>query len=247
MKSIFNLLEELINSDSDSEFNFYQSNTYAFYIVHYDKLVDRKDNLLEQFRANHINNFTFITDYRRDNLLTEDLQLFDQNSLSLGSIAITLSHLLCYYRLIMSQDAFCVIIEDDVIFDHHFKNKLDHYIHQLPDDWDMCFLGDGCGFHIPADRIRNSTNIYLKENDPVYVEGRIVCHGSTRCVDSYLISRKCAYTILSNLLTIEQIHENIDHWLNDIIRKFDFKVYWAEPTIVTQGSQSGKFQTWSWI
>ena len=40
MKSIFNLLEDLINSNSDSEFNFYQSNTYAFYIVHYDKLVD---------------------------------------------------------------------------------------------------------------------------------------------------------------------------------------------------------------
>jgi hypothetical protein len=38
----------------------------------------------------------------------------------------------------------------------------------------------------------------------------------------------------------EKISEvGIDWWLNGAARDCKFKVYWAEPTIVTQGSQTG--------
>ena len=33
----------------------------------------------------------------------------------------------------------------------------------------------------------------------------------------------------------------VDWWLNDVARDLSLKVYWAEPTIVTQGSQIGLF------
>jgi len=35
----------------------------------------------------------------------------------------------------------------------------------------------------------------------------------------------------------------IDWWLNVAARYNNFKVYWAEPTIVTQGTQNGTFKT----
>jgi hypothetical protein len=34
-----------------------------------------------------------------------------------------------------------------------------------------------------------------------------------------------------------------DFWLNIAARDNNLEVYWAEPTIVTQGSQTGLFQT----
>jgi hypothetical protein len=40
-----------------------------------------------------------------------------------------------------------------------------------------------------------------------------------------------------------KINLPIDWWLNVASRDNDFKVYWAEPTIVTQGSQNGLFKT----
>ena len=35
----------------------------------------------------------------------------------------------------------------------------------------------------------------------------------------------------------------IDFWLNYVIRLIPLNVYWVEPTIVTQGSQNGKFSS----
>lgn len=48
-----------------------------------------------------------------------------------------------------------LIFEDDCIFDDEFNQKFLHYIEQVPDDWDMLFLG-GRHFEEP---IRISENI----------------------------------------------------------------------------------------
>ena len=219
------------------------NNNFLIYIVHYDILVDRKINLIKQFNENNIseNKYIFITNYKRDNISLTDLQLFENNSVSPGSIAITLSHLSCYSRLVSNNDKYCLIFEDDVIFNNNFNEKLNNYISQLPEDFDMCFIGDGCNLHIPTYIIKNSnTNIFLKDNEPSLWGG----DGATRCTDSYLISNKCADKILSYISTMDKkINKNIDWWLNDIIRLLNFKVYWTEPTIVTQGTQNGLYTT----
>lgn len=35
----------------------------------------------------------------------------------------------------------------------------------------------------------------------------------------------------------------VDWWLNQAIRELGLDVYWAEPTFVTQGTQSGLYDT----
>ena len=54
-------------------------------------------------------------------------------------------------------------------------------------------------------------------------------------------------TLLSNQLGLNNLKSKInlpiDWWLNESSRDNNFKVYWAEPTIVTQGTQNGLFQT----
>jgi GR25 family glycosyltransferase involved in LPS biosynthesis len=237
--SIISLIKTLPKNFKELTIN--NDNSFKFYIVHYDILIDRKQNLLKQFNENQIiNEIYFVTDYKRDNICYDDIKLFNLNYISIGSCAITLSHLLCYYKLVKSNDNFCLIFEDDVIFNNKFNETLLHYISQLPEDWDMFLIGDGCNLHIPQDIINNkNTNVFLKDNYPSTWGG----NGATRCTDSYLISKKCAHKILLNLNENEKICQNIDWWLNGIIRSLKLIVYWAEPTIVTQGTQNGIYKT----
>ena len=34
-----------------------------------------------------------------------------------------------------------------------------------------------------------------------------------------------------------------DWWLNKVIRDLKLEIYWMEPTIVTQGTQTGKYKS----
>ncbi len=243
-KSIKEIIKEIDNEiDLAKNINILEKN-YMIYIVHYYKLFERKNNLIEQFKANNINSeqYEFLIEYKRDNIIEKDMSMFDLNKVSIGSVAITLSHILAYIKLIQSKKDFCLVFEDDVIFDNNFKNNLDNYINQLPDDWEMLFIGDGCNLHIDSNIINNSDkNIFLKSHYEPIIYGNA---GATRCVDSYLINRKCASKILKEIINLNsKIDLNIDLWLNIILRKLDIKVYWAEPTIVTQGTQNGKYNT----
>jgi hypothetical protein len=62
--------------------------------------------------------------------------------------------------------------------------------------------------------------------------------GCGRCTDSYLVSKKCAIKLCKY---INNITYKINWWLNRAARDINFKVYWAEPTITTQGSENGFF------
>ena len=104
----------------------------------------------------------------------------------------------------------------------------------------MLFIGDGCGSHIPKNRLKKDQFIYLKDNLPSTNGGL----GATRCLDSYLITKKCAQKIVEKLkLPNYTILCPADHWLNHVIRNNNFDVYWCEPTIVTQGSEKNVFSS----
>jgi hypothetical protein len=94
----------------------------------------------------------------------------------------------------------------------------------------MLFIGDGAKLHIDKKTMVNDQFIY---------ENKL-----TRCLDSYLISKKCCKIILEKLnLPNYTILCPVDHWLNHVIRNNNFNVLWAEPTIVTQGSEKGIFKS----
>lgn len=217
---------------------------YNIYIVHYDKLFERKKELIEQFKINEIdeNKYEFITEYKRENLLQEDLNIFDIKKLRAGTIAITLTHLLAYVKLIVSDKGICLILEDDVILDFKFKIKLEKYLRELPQNWDILFIGDGCNLHIQKEVIEKNPNkhIFLKCNEPTDWGG----NGATRCTDSYIINKRAAVKIIEYVKKLNSpIYLPVDWWLNEVIRDLNLIVYWAEPTIVTQGTQNGKYKT----
>jgi glycosyl transferase family 25 len=207
------------------------------FIVHYDKLIKRKEFIIKQLNKYNFD-FEFITNHGKENLTLHERNMF--RNISDGEISVALHHIECYKRIVHENIDYTLILEDDVILCNNFREILERYIKDLPSDWDMLFIGDGCGLHIDKNLLIQEKHIYKKEN----VNNGKTYEGATRCLDSYLISNKCAKIITEKLkLPNYTILVPVDLWMNCVIRNNNFNIYWAEPTIVTQGSENGFYKS----
>jgi hypothetical protein len=205
-------------------------------IVHYTPLVERKKFIEDQMIKYGLN-YNFITNFDREELVANELDKFNTSKLKMSEISLFLKQI----EGIKSVQNIGLILEDDVIFCDNFRNILNNYIKQLPEDWDFVFLGNGCNLHIPkpiTDLDRN-INIFIKSNFPTSWGG----NGSTRCADSYLVNSRTIKILLKDFTDEKKINQPYDHWLNKIILKNNFIVYWVEPTIVSQGSECDFFKS----
>jgi len=66
------------------------------------------------------------------------------------------------YKLISEKYEKALILEDDVILNDNFIENLNNYMTQLPENFDMLFIGDGCNLHIEKDKLIPNKNIYEK-------------------------------------------------------------------------------------
>lgn len=205
------------------------------FVIHYKKLINRKLFILEQFKKYNISDYEFI-EIDRDEIYNHNISMFQENYNN-SQIAISLSHFYAYKQISDKYDN-GLIFEDDVILNDNFTDILNKYFTQLPKDYDMLFIGDGCKLHIENHKLISNQNIYEKCLNPTSWGG----NGASRCTDSYIISKKCANKLCEYINSLEyKIKLPIDWWLNVAARDNIFKVYWAEPTIVTQGTQNGLF------
>ena len=207
------------------------------FVIHYKKLVDRKHHILEQFKKHGIDDYEFI-EIDRDELADHDMSIFEE-TYSKSQIAISLSHFYAY-KQINDKYENGLIFEDDIILSDDFTNILGKYMSHTPEDYDMIFIGDGCNLHIQKEKLISGQFIYEKCLYPTSWGG----NGATRCTDSYIVNKKCAKVLCEYINKLSyKINLPIDWWLNVASRDNNFKVYWSEPTIVTQGTQNGLFTT----
>ena len=154
-------------------------------------------------------------------------------------MSMSLKHFYAYKEISDKYDN-GLILEDDAILINNFTDILNKYMEQLPKNYDMLFIGDGCNLHIEKNKLIPNQNIYEKCLYPTRWGG----NGASRCSDSYIISKICANKLCKYINNLNyKIELPIDWWINVAARDNNFKVYWAEPTIVTQGTQNGLFQT----
>lgn len=215
------------------------TNTFMYsmkvFVIHYKKLTDRKQAILQQFQKHKITDFEFV-EIDRDELQSQDLSLFEHDY-SKQQMAITLSHMYAYKQIAAKYDR-ALILEDDAILSDNFTESLHLYCSQLPSTYDMLFIGDGCGFHIPTADLLPKKHVYEKGLYPTSWGG----NGATRCTDSYVVSKQGAVKLCVYMRKLQyKIHLPIDWWLNTAARDTHLNVYWAEPTIVTQGTETGVY------
>jgi GR25 family glycosyltransferase involved in LPS biosynthesis len=207
------------------------------FVIHYNKLIERKAHILKLFRLHKITNYEFI-EIDRDELANHDTSMFEEGY-NKAQIAITLSHMYAYRQIAAKYDH-ALIFEDDIVLDPFFEKKFKKIIAQLSDNYDMCFIGSGSGLHIEANKIVKDKYVYRKCLEETSWGGG----GATRCTDSYIMSKKCAVAICKYFDNLPyKINQAVDWWLNTVARDNNLRVYWAEPTIVTQGTISGLFES----
>ena len=206
------------------------------FVLHYSALTERKKHVLNEFRKHNITDFEFVEAYDKDQLTETERNLFSEDT-KRTLMSIHLKHIHVYREIAEKYDN-ALIFEDDVILSDNFMEKLTKYLSQIPTDADLTFIGGSCNLHIEPYRIEPNKYIYEKGLYPTGWGG----NGATRCVDSYIVSKKCAKKLCDYIDNMEcKINLIVDFWLNMVARELELKVYWAEPTLVEQGSHTGLF------
>ncbi len=207
------------------------------FVLHYSKLTDRKMFIIKQFEKHGITDYEFIEKYDKEDIQSEYNNKFKK--VSIGSASLILKHIHVYHEIMQKYDQ-ALIFEDDVVLCPNFNTIFNMYISELPADYDMLFIGNGCNLHIPINMQQNNKHIYEKTLYPTKWGG----DGATRCTDSYVISKKAATSLVNYFDNIkDKIILPIDWLLNAAARATSLKVYWAEPTIIKQGSEMGLFKS----
>lgn len=190
------------------------------FIVHYTPLVERKQHLTKRFHEMNITNYTFYEEYNRNTTSQETMdEYFKLKNLNPAQICITIAHLEIYKQIIKSGYTNCLILEDDALLHEDFGNKLELYMKHLPHDYNLAFINDGCNLH--ASNIVPDT-LWYRAN-------------STRTCCAYIINKHTCELLLKKSIPFTKA---IDWELNIQIIANNLIVYWAEPTLVHDGSGS---------
>ena len=130
------------------------------YIIHYKKLTDRKEYLINKLNSFNLE-YRFIEQYERETISTNLINKFYKvnpelwekrtkglyinnigfRELKLSEICNSLSHLDALKKISESKEDYSIIIEDDVIFNNDFNGRLENLIKQTPEDFDVIFFG----------------------------------------------------------------------------------------------------------
>ena len=210
------------------------------FVLHYSKLTRRKQHILEQFAKHGITDYEFIEKFDKDAITDDECPEFSKDYVAnrRTELSLHLKHLYLYRLMLSENYEEVLVLEDDVILSDNFMKKLTDYMTQLPKDYDMLFIGNGCNLHIPRNHLVANQYIYANCLHETAWGG----NGAARCTDSYIIHQRCAKKLCDYaVVETKKINLSVDWWLNEAARDLVLKVYWAEPTIVSQGSQTGLF------
>jgi GR25 family glycosyltransferase involved in LPS biosynthesis len=211
------------------------------FVIHYTPLVDRKAHITQELTREGITP-VFIEKYDREHLTETDIARFIlSHKLRIGTVSLFLKQVEAWRRIASGSKEFGIIFEDDAVLTPGFVATLETYMKELPTDYDILMINEGCNFHIPAELIVADKHVYLRGVHPTTWGG----NGGTRCLDGYVLSKKCAskFVEIFDSRTEKSISLEVDWWMNVVMRAISANVYWAEPSIVKQGSEVGLFKS----
>jgi GR25 family glycosyltransferase involved in LPS biosynthesis len=170
----------------------------------------------------------FIFEFDAIDLSESDLARVDR-SIGLGASSCVLKHVEAQKRLLKSGAEIGLVLEDDAVFFHRPKERLEAVVAQarkLQPGW-LISLGG-------ADEKFVGNNVDLKSDD------LIAGHIST--AECYLIDR-VGCELRYDWMRVNQINKPADHFLKEIDQLLNIPQYRVYEPLCTQGSISGRFHT----
>jgi GR25 family glycosyltransferase involved in LPS biosynthesis len=204
-------------------------NVDQIYICHYKKLKERKESLLDQFREEKIYRYEFVENFDKTewniNEIEKEypkvfkewkkgLESYDENSQN-SERSLALKHAFILKDIFKKQYQATLILEDDVILCDDFVNYCNLFMSQLPDNWDIVWVGSCLNLHEPS-----------VESQYVYKTDR-----GSRCTHAFLVSKSMVNKVID---CVSDINLPSDHFYNYLIEKFKLNNYWFEPSLANQ-------------
>jgi glycosyl transferase family 25 len=147
-----------------------------------------------------------------------------------GATMCSLNHIMFYETMINNGDNLALILEDDPYFSRHFVK----YLRQIVAESQT--LQPGFFISLENSTLKFPPRKEIKKGKYIYEASR------GRCAGAYLIDATAARNIIERIKR-HKCDKVIDHWHNDLIDENIFKMYWAHPTCVEQGSISGRISS----
>lgn len=219
------------------------------YLIHYSKLKERKIRIMkdlsvwpakieiiEKFDREEITK-KIRQKYHSTDQKEYEKKLIDLNRQNLGiktlldaDISLILKHLYAYKKIIESNEEYALILEDDAIPEKDFLKKFQDYLNNTPFDWDIIFIGEGCGEN------------FIKEKLKTAIEINKHCYEikNTNCTEAYLIKKTMAQKLIEKM---QKFMLPIDWEIEHQIQKINAKIIWWTPAIFIQGSKNGTYKS----
>ena len=145
-----------------------------------------------------------------------------------GQISCTYKHYLAIKHIVENNIDIGVVMEDNIEFNtNNFPERLNKYLEQLPEDWGILFESDTGKYY---ERTTTPEQlVYPKTNMWTNMPGVGLWMGGTNAANCYIIPYRTAKQFYKVFLPFSNI---VDHYYNDLLRKFNVKTYWAVPPVV---------------
>lgn len=223
------------------------------FVIHYKKLTNRKEYLINYFKSKNITNYEFRNNFQREDLTTDIVNhyfksnKFERENLSTKAAEsyfklnnfdnVTTDIADFYFKLnILNSAQICITIEHIETYKEIVNRTSDN-----DDSWYLILEDDAMFF----ENFVNDINLYL-DNVPQDAEYLDISDyftirsqnmwerkDSTRTNCGYLIKRSTCVKLLSTIVPFEY---PIDHELNKQLKMHNIKTYWSNKSLIHHGS-----------
>lgn len=212
------------------------------YILHYTKLKERKQFILDQLNKVGIIDFEFIEDYDKENLnkkiidnyYCSDVDGFNKVAkitkdhcgggeyriLKDSEISLMIKHIKALEKISSSNHEYGLILEDDCLFhENAYKKTLDDILIECPSDFDVLVIGGAFDHSICKYKSIIKNKFLLSD------------HPATNTTSSMIFKKTTAIKILESF---NKFHLSWDWQLNYIFYKLNLNIYHTIPYVCTQ-------------
>lgn len=202
------------------------------YVIHVKKgYEERERSIVEQFAGLELA-FEWVLDHDIPDLTPAVLGRYGYHGTKLrpAEISCSLKHIGAWERIAAADAPGAFVFEDDVLLDlRRFKPVVAAALAEFAagaDEAGYISLGDGCALYVPWTKLRRHHYLYPAEQ--------------VRATDSYYLTRVAARRLLE-MIGREGFYLPADHLLNRLCHQLEIPILWLSPTVVSQGSHTGRF------
>ena len=191
------------------------------YICHYKKLVERKQSILNQLNYFGIDNYQFIELYDKDEWDEESISFnYPQinnpyNRMTPGEKSLALKHAWIVKDMYNQKYDSVLVLEDDAMLCDDFIAHFNSYKAQLPEDWDIGWVGSCFNLREPQ---KPNINIYKTDR-------------GSRCTHAFCLSKQFAQKTHEEVVNINRPS---DHYYNHLVKSLQLNNYWFQPPLALQ-------------